>query len=122
LSLKHKTGSEDGHELRTHEVFWPLDLLPTDCSSARILTWGYDSKVSHYFSGPASQSNITAHARNLLAALRICRLGSVGSWNCVYGIFAKASNSNRGASYSLHILWAVSNPHKPCKVDVVADK
>ncbi|OAF56656.2 hypothetical protein VC83_07280 [Pseudogymnoascus destructans] len=76
LSFKHKIGSEDGHEHRTHEVFWPLDLLPGDCSNARILTWGYDSKVSHYFSGPASQSNITAHAKNLLAALRICRLGS----------------------------------------------
>ena len=50
-------------------VFWPADLLPKDCPAARILTWGYDSKVCNFFDGPASQNNIYAHAKNLWFAL-----------------------------------------------------
>ncbi|KAF8850232.1 hypothetical protein BDZ45DRAFT_603143, partial [Acephala macrosclerotiorum] len=60
------------------EVFWPLDLLPADCTNARILTWGYDSKVSHFLGGPTNQSNIIDHAKNLLRALRIRRLNCQG--------------------------------------------
>lgn len=59
------------------EVFWPLHFLPEDCANTRILTWGYDSKVSQFFSGAANHSNITAYARNLLAALKIIRLSCV---------------------------------------------
>jgi hypothetical protein len=50
-------------------VFWPLDFLPEDCPSSRILTWGYDSKVSHFFKGPANKSNFHAHSRDLLGDL-----------------------------------------------------
>lgn len=67
----------EGHNIEANEVFWPLDLLPDDCGNARILTWGYDSKVSHFFGGATNQSNITAHARNLLHALKIRRLKCV---------------------------------------------
>ena len=51
------------------EVYWPADLLRLDCPKARILTFGYDSRVSRFFSGPANQSNIFAHAGDLLYAL-----------------------------------------------------
>jgi hypothetical protein len=51
------------------DVYWPAELLPQDCPKARILTFGYDSYVSHFFSGPANQSNVFAHARDLLYAL-----------------------------------------------------
>ena len=51
------------------EVFWPADLLPQDCPQARILTFGYDSRVSRFFSGPANQSNVFSHARDFLYAL-----------------------------------------------------
>lgn len=51
------------------DVYWPAELLPQDCPKARIVTFGYDSRVSRFFSGPANQSNIFAHARDLLYAL-----------------------------------------------------
>ena len=47
-------------------VFWPRDLLADDVSNVRIFTYGYDSKISHYTSGPANQSNISQHGLSLL--------------------------------------------------------
>ena len=51
------------------EVYWPEELLPVDCPTARILTFGYDSRVSRFFSGPANQNNVFAHAKDLLFSL-----------------------------------------------------
>ncbi|KAI4267500.1 MAG: hypothetical protein LQ337_008321, partial [Flavoplaca oasis] len=72
LARLRKSGRKDASTPK--EVFWPLHFLPQDCADTRILTWGFDSKVSHFFSGAANQSNISAYARNLLAALKIIRL------------------------------------------------
>ena len=47
-------------------VFWPRDLLADDVSNVRIFTYGYDSKISHYGSGPVNQSNISQHGLSLL--------------------------------------------------------
>jgi ankyrin repeat domain-containing protein 50 len=80
LQLKHP------HQLESDEIFWPLDLLPDDCGNLRILTWGYDSKVSHFFNGAVNQSSITAHARNLLQALKVCRLSCVSRLNVIYSL------------------------------------
>jgi hypothetical protein len=55
LSLKAKAGRKGGNKAGTHEVFWPLDLLPEDCADTRVLTWRYDSNVSHYFNGPETK-------------------------------------------------------------------
>jgi hypothetical protein len=52
----------------TAVVFWPKDLLPTECPRARILTWGYDTVVTKGY-GAATKNNIFAHARDLLYAL-----------------------------------------------------
>lgn len=49
-------------------VFWPLDLLPSDCPDARILTFGYDTHVTKGFA-PVDKSNIFSHGRDLLYAL-----------------------------------------------------
>ncbi|KAF5005542.1 hypothetical protein FDECE_8035 [Fusarium decemcellulare] len=54
-------------------IFWPRDLLSEDCPEARILTYGYDSRVSNFFHGPASQNNIAAHGRSLLHGLELER-------------------------------------------------
>ncbi|KAI9155556.1 Vegetative incompatibility protein [Paramyrothecium foliicola] len=54
-------------------VFWPKDLLADDFANARILTYGYDSRVSHFFRGPANQNNISGHGRSLLNALELHR-------------------------------------------------
>jgi ankyrin repeat domain-containing protein 50 len=77
FSRKQRTGSEDAHKVQERTVYWPLDFLADDCANSRILTWGYDSKVSNFFGGAASQSNIRAHAQNLLRALMVERLNSV---------------------------------------------
>lgn len=50
-------------------VFWPRDLLPEDCPTCRVLTWGYDSHVTRFFNGPANQNSFFNHAKNLLYAL-----------------------------------------------------
>lgn len=60
-------------EDRKHSVYWPSDLLPDDRKDARILTYGYDSHVSHYFTGAADQSSIDQHGRSLLNALLAVR-------------------------------------------------
>jgi hypothetical protein len=39
-------------------VFWPTDILPDNYANVRILTYGYDSHVSHYFKGPANKLNL----------------------------------------------------------------
>jgi hypothetical protein len=78
VTLGRLSNMSQAVENRRHRgVFWPADLLPQDCPKTRILTFGYDSKVTKIFEGAVNQNNVFAHARNLLYAL--CRLRS----NCV---------------------------------------
>lgn len=56
-------------EKGAQSVFWPRDLLPLKYPKARILTYGYDSHISHFFKGPANQNGITEHGRDMLQAL-----------------------------------------------------
>jgi protein SERAC1 len=60
---------QDGDISGTDFVYWPRDLLPTDCPKARIMTWGYDTVVTKGIADPTNKSNIFAHARDLLFAL-----------------------------------------------------
>lgn len=55
------------------QTYWPQDLLPLDCPNARIITWGYDSKVTKWIAGPANQNNILTHARDFLCAYSVQR-------------------------------------------------
>jgi hypothetical protein len=52
------------------EVFWPRDLLAHElwCQAARILTYGYDSKVTKAYSN-SNKNNLFAHAKDALHAL-----------------------------------------------------
>ncbi|EXK25983.1 hypothetical protein FOMG_17424 [Fusarium oxysporum f. sp. melonis 26406] len=50
-------------------VFWPVDLLSKDCKKARILTFGYDTKVTKYTSGPTNMNSIFSHGKDFLFAL-----------------------------------------------------
>lgn len=103
------TVPEDLHTLEPLSVFWPLDLLPMDCGNSRILTWGYDSKVSNFFGGAASQSNIRAHAQNLLHALKIQRLDCVSSSTGeVYSHLLNSIRSKEDKLFLLHIHLVVS--------------
>jgi hypothetical protein len=57
------------HQEPAREVFWPKDLLAPDYNDTRILTYGYDSRVANFFSGPANQNGILQHGRDLLTRL-----------------------------------------------------
>lgn len=59
-------------------IFWPEDLLPKECSHARIMTFGYDSDFTKFFKGPANQDTFYQHANALLFALDRARRQDVG--------------------------------------------
>lgn len=50
------------------DFFWPRDALGVDFPATRIITFGYDSDVTHYFK-LANQNNIRDHSRTLLNAV-----------------------------------------------------
>ncbi|KAL6354179.1 hypothetical protein LRP88_12513 [Fusarium phalaenopsidis] len=50
-------------------LFWPGDLLPQDCPNARILTYGYDTKITKYTSGSTSKNSVFSHSKDFLFAL-----------------------------------------------------
>lgn len=52
-----------------NSVFWPKELLPQRHNNIRIMTYGYDSHISHFFSGAANKLNITQHGRSFLNSL-----------------------------------------------------
>ncbi|EAQ83704.1 hypothetical protein CHGG_10108 [Chaetomium globosum CBS 148.51] len=53
------------------DVYWPYDLLAGEdhCRNVRILTYGYDSKVTKGLNS-TNQNNLFAHAKDLLYALQ----------------------------------------------------
>ncbi|KAN0083807.1 hypothetical protein V8E54_002895 [Elaphomyces granulatus] len=53
--------------------FWPCDILPGDFPRARIMTYGYDSHVTHWFKGPAMQLDIDQYGKSLLNAIEARR-------------------------------------------------
>ncbi|VUC23348.1 unnamed protein product [Clonostachys rosea] len=50
-------------------VFWPRDLLPSGCPKARVLVFGYDSKVTKYTHGATNRNSVHSHSKDLLFAL-----------------------------------------------------
>ena len=63
-------------------VFWPRDYLPTDFPGARIMTYGYGSKVSEFFHGRTNNNSMYQHAKNLLESLDNERSKCVSLWAC----------------------------------------
>ena len=53
---------------KNNTFFWPQQ-LPETCARARVMTFGYDSKVSNFFGGSANQNTFYAHASDLLGWL-----------------------------------------------------
>lgn len=104
LLRRYKSDHKYAERQEPTEIFWPLDLLPLDCTNSRILTWGYDSKVSHFFGGASNQSNITSHSQNLLAGLKRSRLDSVSDPGFFFEDYVKPLYSVGEVSFLLHIL------------------
>jgi hypothetical protein len=50
-------------------VYWPGDLLPSECPLARVLAWGYDTVVTKKLSAPSNKNTILSHAKDLLFSL-----------------------------------------------------
>ena len=65
--------STQPHGQRPRHVLWPRDLLPLDFPQARILAFGYDSRVTKGFREQANKNNVFAHAQDLLCALAASR-------------------------------------------------
>lgn len=63
----------DSSNTANKPCYWPYDLLALDFPTARIATYGYDSKVSNFFKGAAIQTNIIGHGTSLLNALEAFR-------------------------------------------------
>lgn len=58
---------------RKEDWFWPQDGLSEDIKNVRIATYGYDSQVSKWFSGPSNQSNIFQLGESLLNDISVFR-------------------------------------------------
>jgi hypothetical protein len=74
-SVKRRFFRSSSAELSTRAqetVFWPYDLLSKhpDFAQARILTWGYDTKVVSEFFGTSNQQNIYQHGNDLMVGLQ----------------------------------------------------
>lgn len=65
--------SKGGVDVKRNKVFWPKDLLPIQCPKARILVYGYDTKVTNYLSGPTNETSIHSHGKDLLSSLAAFR-------------------------------------------------
>ena len=59
-------------------TYWPIRLLAHDLPTARIFTYGYDSRVTHFFNGPANQNTITDNGRALLSSIASQRQNCLG--------------------------------------------
>jgi hypothetical protein len=71
-----------GHPQKTwynedDESYWPRDQLVTNFPLARVLVYGYDSKISHFFSGAVNKNSFLDHARNLMLDLTAVRKNHV---------------------------------------------
>ncbi|KAM7213561.1 hypothetical protein V8F06_011058 [Rhypophila decipiens] len=54
-------------------IYWPKDVLPNDCKNARILVYGYDTRVTKYLKEATSKDTVFSHGKDLLFALSRAR-------------------------------------------------
>ena len=69
LLIRHATNASTSARVISSDVFWPADLLPQICPCARILVFGYDSKITNYGASSTNKNSIYSHAKDLLFAL-----------------------------------------------------
>jgi hypothetical protein len=109
---KPAINAEGSSSSRKHETFWPAEFLPADFPCARILTWGYDSKVTLFFSGSVGQGSLYSHTKDLLYDVNDIRANnSVSSLDKSQDRIMFAywlANSGRDLSSGLLTAWEVS--------------
>ena len=88
--VQEEGGSLDGgnvqEALSSKVVYWPEDLLATDCTDMRILTYGYNSQVTKFF-GTVPHHNLYTLGRNLLRSVADKRASFV-SLSAILGLRA----------------------------------
>ncbi|ORY14347.1 hypothetical protein BCR34DRAFT_599325 [Clohesyomyces aquaticus] len=68
-------GNAEASDHSKNQVFWPGDLLPSECPDARILVWGYDTRIARW--GKAVNKNhLYSHGKDFLYSL--CRQRKTG--------------------------------------------
>ena len=70
--FRRETRGSSRHELDATQsiMFWPRDLLLNDVPKARILTYGHESKVSHFFGhSKPNHDNLAENGRNFMHRL-----------------------------------------------------
>ncbi|MCJ1400344.1 hypothetical protein MMC11_003549 [Xylographa trunciseda] len=95
-------------------VFWPADFLPEDFRNVRILTYGYDSQVSHYFSGPANRLNLSQHGEALLNRVSGERENSHSTGRPIIFI----AHSLGGLLVKESLIESQKQRHNPAKLDI----
>jgi hypothetical protein len=64
-----KDGEVQQSSTNSPSCYWPFDLLSKDFGNIRVMTYGYDSKPSHFYSGPTVKMNIAQHTNQLLQSV-----------------------------------------------------
>jgi hypothetical protein len=57
------------------ETYWPRDFLPKTITEARVLTFGYDTKIRHALGSQGSKNTVYDHGKELLQCLNDYRNG-----------------------------------------------
>jgi hypothetical protein len=89
--------------------FWPCDILPGDFPRARIMTYGYDSHVTHWFKGPAMQLDIDQYGKSLLNAIEARRRDDsnrplIFIVHSLGGLIVKDASLQKGSTLILRLL------------------
>ncbi|KAL2004105.1 hypothetical protein VTN02DRAFT_325 [Thermoascus thermophilus] len=64
----HLKSSQEKHTAHK-AVYWPRDLVPLTVPNARVLTFGYDTRIRHCFGPPVSGNTVYDIAWDFLVAL-----------------------------------------------------
>ncbi|KFA80265.1 hypothetical protein S40288_04571, partial [Stachybotrys chartarum IBT 40288] len=108
----------------TNGTLWPEDFLPKTIPTARILTFGYDANIVHFWSRPA-ENRIDAFSNSFLSQLRdnratadanhrpiIIVAHSLGGIVAANALVDAASNSYGELSANVRGILFLGTPHK----------
>ena len=95
-------------------VYWPADFVKQDYRNIRVLTYGYDSHVSHYFSGPANKLNLSQHGEALLNRVSTERAAS----KAIHRPIIFVAHSLGGLLVKEALVESQKQRHNPIKLDI----
>lgn len=84
-------------------LFWPFDLLPQQCPQARVLTYGYDTKITKYMAGGTNKNSILSHSKDFMFALGRERVHGRQLIFVCHSLGGIVTKEVRSAPFSTHI-------------------